>query len=86
VYRSDKPLNHAEHDGADEGHGEVCGDNAQSPGERHEVAPSMRAALRAGIMVNRESPCEKVRLAVAQPAGSGPVWLKNSEINVLKSL
>ncbi|MBW7970339.1 hypothetical protein [Bradyrhizobium sp. BR 10289] len=43
-----KSLDHAEHDGADEGHGEVRGDDAQSPGERHEVAPSMRAALRAG--------------------------------------
>ena len=35
-------LDHAEHDRADEGHGEVRGDNAQSSGERHEVAPSMR--------------------------------------------
>ncbi|QHP68496.1 hypothetical protein EI171_15230 [Bradyrhizobium sp. LCT2] len=33
------PLDHAEHDGADEGHGEVRGDHAQSPGERHAVAP-----------------------------------------------
>jgi hypothetical protein len=38
-------LDHAEHDGADEGHCEVRGDNAQFPGERHEVAPSVRAAL-----------------------------------------
>ncbi|WP_454644274.1 hypothetical protein [Bradyrhizobium liaoningense] len=59
-----KPLDHAEHDSADEGHGEVGGDNAQSASERHEVALSRRAALRAGIMVNRESPSEKVRLAV----------------------
>ncbi|HEX9209107.1 MAG TPA: hypothetical protein VF901_01215, partial [Bradyrhizobium sp.] len=32
-------LDHAEHDGADKGHGEVRGDNAQSPDERHDVAP-----------------------------------------------
>ena len=57
-------LDHPEHDGADKGHGEVRGDNAQSPDERHDVAPwialgiapSARAALRATLMVNRELP------------------------------
>ena len=42
----DEPLDHAEHDGADEGHGEVGGDNAQFTGERHEVAPACRALCR----------------------------------------
>ncbi|WP_204524530.1 hypothetical protein, partial [Bradyrhizobium sp. SUTN9-2] len=83
-------LNHPEHDGADEGHGEVGGDHAQSAGERHEVAPSVRAAWRAALMVNRKSLFEKVRLAVArhrqQPVPPRPVWLKNTEINTLKSL
>ncbi|UPK28831.1 hypothetical protein [Bradyrhizobium sp. 195] len=83
-------LDHAEHDGADEGHGEVRGDNAQSPGERHEVPPSMRTAYARDLMVNRKCLSEKVSLAVAQ-AGRGfgarrPAWLKNHEINVLKSL
>ena len=32
-------LDHAEHDGADEGHGEVRSNNAQSSDERHDVAP-----------------------------------------------
>ncbi|MCK1741740.1 hypothetical protein IVA80_12860 [Bradyrhizobium sp. 139] len=41
--RFDASLDHAEHDGADEGHGEVRGDNAQSCSERHEVAPAARA-------------------------------------------
>ena len=83
-------LDHAEHDGADEGHGEVRGDYAQSPGEGHEVVPSMRAAPRAWLMVNRKSLLEKVSPAVARFCpGFGmrePVWLKNTEINVLKSL
>ncbi|WP_210161373.1 hypothetical protein, partial [Bradyrhizobium yuanmingense] len=83
-------LNHPEHDGADEGHGEVGGDNAQSAGERHEVGPSVRVAWRAALMVNRKSLFEKVRLAVArhrqQPVPLRPVWLKNTEINTLKSL
>jgi len=69
-------LDHAEHDGADEGHGEVRGDYAQSPGERHEVASSIRTTLRAGLMVNRESLLKKVSLAVARswrvPARAGP--------------
>lgn len=83
-------LDDAEHDGADEGHGEVRGDYAQSPGERHEVASSMHAALRTDIVVNRESRCEKVSLAVAQPwqrfVAGEPAWLKNGEIDTLKSL
>lgn len=49
-----------------------------------------RATLRATLMVNRESPFEKVSLAVArcrQGSGArGPIWLKNTEMNVLKSL
>jgi len=85
-----KSLDHAEHDGADEGHGEVRGDYAQSPGEGHEVVPSMHAAPRAWFMVNRKSLFEKVSAAVARvcalPSLPRPVWLKNTEINVLKSL
>ncbi|MGY4285888.1 hypothetical protein ACVWXO_005108 [Bradyrhizobium sp. LM2.7] len=41
MHRSD----HAEHDGADEGHGEIRGDNAQSSDERHDVAPWDRSPL-----------------------------------------
>jgi hypothetical protein len=85
-----KPLDHAEHDGADEGDGEVRGDNAQFPGKGHEVAPCTRAPWRVAVIVNRKWRREKVSLAVARAGssfGAGePVWLKNTEINVLKSL
>jgi hypothetical protein len=57
-----KSLDHAEHDGADKGHGEVRGDYAQSPGERHELAPSMRAALRAGSWLTESSLLKKSAL------------------------
>jgi len=74
-----KSLDHAEHDGADEGHGEIRGDYAQSPGEGHEVVPSMRAAPRAWLMVNRKSLLEKVSLAVArvcEPGAAAPGMVK----------
>jgi hypothetical protein len=50
----------------------------------------MRAALRASAMVNRKFAFEKVSPAVADlqaaTARPRPVWLKNTEINLLKSL
>jgi len=49
-----------------------------------------RAPPYARLMVNRESLSEKVSLAVARRRGHsgarGPLWLKNGEINMLKSL
>jgi hypothetical protein len=84
-----KSLDHAEHDRADKGHGEVRGDYAQSPGECHEVAPSMRAALRAGSWLTESLLSKKsalLSLISAATAPPRPVWLKNTEINVLKSL
>jgi hypothetical protein len=85
-----RDLDHAEHDGADEGHREVRGDNAQCPGERHEVAPSARAASARTSWLTESLVSEKAALLSARgrrlrtPAGAA--WLKNTEIKALKSL
>jgi hypothetical protein len=87
-------LDHAEHDGADEGHGEVRGDNAQSPGERHDVAPGMlplivRCAPDPSWLTESLFPKKSALLSLVPGSRArrrGPVWLKNTEINMLKSL
>jgi hypothetical protein len=86
--RSVMSLDHAEHDGADKGHGEARGDNAQSPGERHKVAPAAVPRASASWLTESLSP-KKSALLPLLPGGvraCAPVWLKNTEINTLKSL
>jgi hypothetical protein len=86
----DEPLDHAEHDGADEGDGEVRGDNAQSPGERHEVAPAVAPpCARASWLTESLFPKKPALLSLVtgrRACERGPAWLKKTEINTLKSL
>jgi hypothetical protein len=71
----DALLDHAEHDGADEGDGEVRGDNAQCPGERHEVAPAV-APPRASALWLTESRCPKKSAFL--PLGTGSALARAS--------
>jgi hypothetical protein len=81
-------LEYAEYDGANEGEGDIRGDNAQSADHSHWRLPgSRRAALTFNI--NKAFPGKKVSVPAyplcAPPKPGSPTWLKTREINALKS-
>jgi hypothetical protein len=82
-------LDHAEHDGADKGKGEIRGDNAQFTDESHGRPPRFTSLPVSMPKASKPFPAKKVSLAALSPRpdlGATPAtWLKNSENNALKS-
>src|SRR3954452_11746499 len=86
-------LEHAEHDGADEGEGNVRSNNAQSADERtHEghwecSLGSRRARKERRKLAKRSRPKKSALLSIPVVHSRPPreTWLKTREINALKS-
>jgi hypothetical protein len=85
-------LEKPEHDRADEGDCDIRSNNAQSADESHEsplyLTPVPALTVRFNVEANKAFPGEKVSFAALSrfsPARSPSAWLKNREINALKS-
>jgi hypothetical protein len=85
-------LEHAEHDGADKGEGEIRGNNAQSAHQRakgHFKPPRLASLSAIMQQANNGFPAKKVSVAV-YPSHLGTArrpatWLKTREIKALMS-
>jgi hypothetical protein len=82
-------LEHAEHDGADEGESDIRGYNAQFADEWHGRTPLVHVVPAHNALGSKAFPAEKVSVAVGSRhphrARSPATWLKISESNALKS-
>jgi hypothetical protein len=85
----DRLLEHAEHDGADEGQRDIRGYNAQFADEWHGRTPLVHVVPAHNAQSQQAFPTEKVSVAVDSPTSpprpAPATWLKISEINALKS-
>ena len=86
-------LEHAEHDGADKGHSQIRGNDAQSADQRthegHREISLVHVTARFNAEASKAFQAEKVSLAAlflpVQPLEPHPTWLKTRKNNALKS-
>jgi hypothetical protein len=85
-------LEYAQHDRADKGECDICGDNAQFPdewtGENHGKPPwftSLPALTRGIVIGSGRKKSAVLSFRAIWIAATLPTWLKNREINALKS-
>jgi hypothetical protein len=81
-----RALNHAKHDGADKGEGQIRRPYAQPVDESHGTSPLVHVTARINASIYQTVPAPKKSVLLSRrPVSHGTAWLKTREINVLTS-